>query len=95
MGHGLEGTCTVLLHPLCLGHAEALPFWDFWQCCPPPGKPATPGWMTFFQRMQVLSSLAGGQKWETSPENSGHASGAHAEEKAKREREVGVSPERA
>ena len=92
---GLEGTCAILLHPLCLSHAEALPFSDSWQCCPTPGKPTTLGYMDFFKRIQVLSSLAGGRKWETSPENWGHASGAHAGEKAKGESEVQVSPERA
>ena len=56
------------------------PRWDVW---------------IFFERIQVLSSLAGGRKWETSPENWGHASGAHAGEKAKGESEVQVSPERA
>ena len=95
IGHGLEGTCAVLLHPLCLSHAEALPFFDSWQCCPTPGKPTTPGYMNFFDRVQVLSSLAGGHKWETSPENQSHASSAHAGEKAKRESKVQVSPERA
>ena len=61
----------------------------------PWGSPPHQDIWIFFKGIQVLSSLAGGRKWERSPENWRHTSGAHAGEKAKGESKVQVSPERA
>ena len=61
-GQGLRGHLPVPLHPLCLSHAQALPFVFFLQCSQSLDKTSQT------EQTQVLSIPAGVPKWETHPE---------------------------